>query len=99
MKARGTSCRRSGQVADLALVGKEDGAHHVSAKLYQALSDVDFTIPPGAVTYWVGEAMAHMNYADLPKVPEKTAMTTSMLAAIAAHLARLVKDDPYPPLK
>src|SRR3954466_678700 len=46
-----------GKVATVAVVGNEDGAHHVTAELYQALSDVGFTIPANGVTYWVGEAM------------------------------------------
>jgi hypothetical protein len=28
-----------------------DGAHHVSAEVYQALNDVGFTIPANAVAY------------------------------------------------
>lgn len=37
-----------GKVACLAIVGNEDGAHHVTAELYQALSDVGFSSPPRA---------------------------------------------------
>lgn len=47
-----------GKVAAVAVVGNEDGAHHVSAEVFQALNDVGFTIPANAVAYWVGEAMA-----------------------------------------
>ncbi len=35
------------KVAIVAVVGNEDGAHHVSAELFQALNDVGFTIPSG----------------------------------------------------
>ncbi|HWJ09371.1 MAG TPA: NAD(P)H-dependent oxidoreductase [Nocardioides sp.] len=87
----------SGKVAGVAVVGNEDGAHHVSAEVYQALSDVGFTIPANGVTYWVGEAMQGTDYQDLDPEPEKTAQTTSTLAANAAHLARLLKASPYPP--
>jgi multimeric flavodoxin WrbA len=86
-----------GKVAAVAVVGNEDGAHHVSAEVYQALSDVGFTVPPMAVTYWVGEAMGSVDYQDLPQTPEATAGTTSTLAANAAHLARLLRASPYPP--
>src|SRR4051812_33956934 len=55
------------KVAVVAVVGNEDGAHHVSAEVYQALSDVGFTVPPLAVTYWVGEAMGSVDYQDLPQ--------------------------------
>ena len=46
-----------GKVAFVAVVGNEDGAHHCAAEIFQALNDVGFTIPAGAGTYWVGEAM------------------------------------------
>ncbi len=85
-----------GKVAAVAVVGNEDGAHHVSAEVYQGLSDVGFTIPAQAVTYWVGEAMQATDYQDLKRSPEKTAQTTSTLAANAAHLARLLRGHNYP---
>lgn len=86
-----------GKVGILAVVGNEDGAHHVTAEVYQALSDVGFTIPANGVTYWVGEAMQAVDYKDKDPRPEKTAQTTRTAAANAAHLARLLKGAPYPP--
>ncbi len=86
-----------GKVAAVAVVGNEDGAHHVSAELYQALNDVGFTVPAAAVTYWVGEAMGSVDYQDLPETPETVSGTTATLAANAAHLARLLRQSPYPP--
>jgi multimeric flavodoxin WrbA len=86
-----------GKVAGVAVVGNEDGAHHVTAELYQALGDVGFTIPASAVTYWVGEAMQGVDYQDTDPRPEKTAQSTKTLAAHAVHLARLLKNAPYPP--
>ena len=85
-----------GKVAIVAVVGNEDGAHHVCAELYQALNDVGFTIPASGGTYWVGEAMGKVNYEDLKKTPDKVAANTQMLASNAAHLARLLKDNAYP---
>lgn len=89
--------RTYGKVAAVAVVGNEDGAHHTSAEVFQALDDVGFTLPPGAVTYWVGEAMGSVDYKDLDEVPEKVATTTATLASNTAHLARLLKASPYPP--
>jgi len=86
-----------GKVAAVATVGNEDGAHHVSAEVFQALCDVGFTLPPSASTYWVGEAMQGTDYKDKDPRPEKTAQTTSDIARNAAHLARLLKASPYPP--
>ena len=85
-----------GIVAAVAVVGNEDGAHHVSAEVYQALNDVGFTIPANAVAYWVGEAMGSTNFVDLEKVPEVVTKSVAMLARNAAHLARLLASDEYP---
>jgi multimeric flavodoxin WrbA len=85
-----------GKVALVAVVGNEDGAHHVSAELFQALDDVGFTIPAAAVTYWVGAAMESTDFNDLDETPESTAVATKTAAANAAHLARLLRDAPYP---
>jgi multimeric flavodoxin WrbA len=86
-----------GKVAAAVVVGNEDGAHHISAVLFQTLNDVGFTIPAGGVTYWNGEAMHRTDYKDLSGTPEQVESTTKTLAANAAHLARLLKGDPYPP--
>lgn len=85
------------KVAGVAVVGNEDGAHHVAAECFQALNDVGFSIPPNATTYWVGEAMQGTDYQDLDETPETTAGTTKTLAANLAHLARLLREMPYPP--
>ncbi|MFS8198213.1 flavodoxin family protein [Streptomyces sp. CWNU-52B] len=85
-----------GKVAAVCVVGNEDGAHKVSADLFQGLDDVGFTLAPNAVTYWVGEAMQGTDYQDLDETPEATAGTTATLAANTAHLARLLKAAPYP---
>lgn len=85
-----------GKVAIVAAVGNEDGAHHVSAELIQALTEVGFTIPAGGATYWVGEAMGQTDYKDLKAVPEALAKWTPLLASNAAHLARLLKARGYP---
>ncbi len=85
-----------GRVAAVAVVGNEDGAHHTSAEIYQALNDVGFTIAPNAVAYWVGEAMGSTNFVDLSDVPEVVTNTVNMLARNTVHLARLTKDNPFP---
>jgi multimeric flavodoxin WrbA len=84
------------KVAGVAVVGNEDGAHHVSAELYQGLNDCGFTLPANAVTYWVGEAMQGTDYKDNDPRPEKTQQTTATLAANLAHVARLLKERPLP---
>jgi len=85
-----------GKVGVVGVVGNEDGAHHVTAELYQALADVGFTIPPGSSAYWVGEAMSDTNYIDLKKTPPNVLQTIATLTTNAAHLAKLLKASGYP---
>ena len=84
------------KVAVAAIVGNEDGAHNVTADLFQALNDEGWTIPAGAACYWVGEAMHKTDLKDLDRIPDKVTETARMLASNAAHLARLLKAQPYP---
>ncbi|QWT21412.1 NAD(P)H-dependent oxidoreductase [Bacillus sp. NP157] len=88
------------KVGVVAVVGNEDGAHHVTAELYQALADVGYSIPGGSSAYWVGEAMSDTDYQDLAETPKKVADTITTLASNAAHLAKVLKANSYPaPLK
>ena len=85
-----------GKVAAVAVVGNEDGAHHVSAEVFQALNDVGFTIPANAVAYWVGEAMGSTNFVDLEETPETVTTMVEMLVRNTAHLANLLQEHQYP---
>ncbi len=85
-----------GKVVVAAIVGNEDGAHHVTATLFQALNDEGWTIPAGAACYWVGEAMQKTDFKDLPTAPDSVVQSATMLASNAAHLANLLKTQPYP---
>ncbi len=86
----------SGKVALAVVVGNEDGAHAITASLYQGLDDVGYTIPSQGGVYWNGEAMQTVDYKDLSETPEKVAQTTAMLARNTAHLAKLLSAQPYP---
>jgi multimeric flavodoxin WrbA len=85
-----------GKVGIVAVVGNEDGAHHCTAELLQALNDTGFSFAAGAATYWVGEAMQSTDYQDHEKTPEKTATTTKTAATNAVHLARFLQAEQYP---
>ncbi|MFC4144781.1 flavodoxin family protein [Micromonospora mangrovi] len=85
-----------GKVAAVAVVGNEDGAHHVTAEVLQALNDVGFTASASASTYWVGEAMGKTDYSDAGPKPDTTGAATKTLAANAAHIASLLVERPYP---
>ncbi|HKU92451.1 MAG TPA: flavodoxin family protein [Sphingomicrobium sp.] len=85
-----------GKIAVVGIVGNEDGAHHVTAELLQALNDTGWTIAAQAACYWVGEAMHKTDFKDLPKVPDNVQGLAGILAADAVHLANLLQRHPYP---
>lgn len=85
-----------GKVAVAAIVGNEDGAHNVTADLFQALNDEGWTIPAGGANYWVGEAMQKTDFKDLDRVPDSVQQGAAMLASNAAHLANMLKVQTYP---
>lgn len=84
------------RVAVVAVVGNEDGAHKIVADAFQGLNDIGFTIPAQGCTYWNAEAMNPREYSDLDETPEAVASTIRTLSANAAHLARCLRQDPYP---
>jgi multimeric flavodoxin WrbA len=85
-----------GKVAVTAVVGNEDGAHKITADLFQALNDVGYTIPAQGGTYWNGEAMQGVDYNDLDETPDAVVSTNSTVARNAAALAALLREHPYP---
>ncbi|MBX9982193.1 MULTISPECIES: flavodoxin family protein [Mycobacterium] len=86
-----------GKVAIVSVVGNEDGAHKVVADVFQALNDIGFSVPAQGCTYWNGPAMQGTDYNDLDEVPDQTASATAAAARNAAHLARTLKAQTYPP--
>lgn len=88
-----------GKIAVCAIVGNEDGAHHISATVFQALNDVGWTIPAAGSCYWVGEAMSDVDFKDLKTVPKVIRETAEMVASNSAHLAASLKGTPYPGIK
>ncbi len=86
-----------GKVGAVAVVGNEDGAHHVGAEVFQALNDLGFSLAANAITYWVGEARTPSEYRKLAPVPKSMDDATQMMVRNAVHLAGLLKNAPYPP--
>ena len=84
------------RAAMIAVVGNEDGAHHVVAEMSQGLADVGFSLAAQGSTYWVGEAMHTVDYQDLDVTPEVTANATRIAARNTVHLARMLQANPYP---
>jgi multimeric flavodoxin WrbA len=89
--------RTFGKVAVAVVVGNEDGAHKITADVFQALDDCGWTVPANGGVYWNGEAMHGTDYKDLDETPSAVASTTATVAANAAHLAALLREHPYPP--
>jgi multimeric flavodoxin WrbA len=85
-----------GKVAICCVVGNEDGAHHSAAEILSALLEVGFSVPSGGPTYWVGEAMGSDEYKNQKPPPKRITNWNKMLASNTAHLARLLKAQPYP---
>jgi multimeric flavodoxin WrbA len=86
-----------GKVAIAAVVGNEDGAHHISGVLFQALNDVGFSLAANAVAYWNDQVGGeYRNFKDLDETPESVAGTIAKVARNGAHLARLLKAEQYP---
>ncbi|GAA2174281.1 NAD(P)H-dependent oxidoreductase [Arthrobacter parietis] len=84
------------KVALTAVVGNEDGAHHVTAEMHQGLNDIGFTVAAQGGVYWVGEAMQTVDFKDLDQVPDPVASTISSMSVNAVHLAKSLKASPYP---
>jgi multimeric flavodoxin WrbA len=86
----------AGKVAVVAVVGNEDGAHAIIADAFQGLVDVGYSIPSQGSVYWNGEAMHKTDYNDLDSAPEIVTTTIQTVARHAAHLAKVLTENPYP---
>lgn len=84
------------KVAIAGVLGNEDGAHHISAILFQALNDIGYTIPAQTSVYWNGEAMQTVDYKDLDETPEAVSSAIATATRNAAHLARQLTAQAYP---
>jgi multimeric flavodoxin WrbA len=84
------------KVAIAGVLGNEDGAHHISAILFQALNDIGYTIPAQTSVYWNGEAMQTVDYRDLDETPEAVSSAIATATRNAAHLARQLTAQAYP---
>jgi len=87
------------KVAGVAVTGNEDGAHSCAESLLFNLTHLGCAIPPNADTYWVGEAGPGPSYLDAggPEHPY-TQRTSSWCAHNLLHMARILRDNPIPPI-
>lgn len=87
----------TGKVAMVAAVGNEDGAHKVTADLFQALNDVGYSLAAQASTYWNSEAMQTKDFVDLDEVRDAVASATAAAARNTVYLAGVLRSRSYPP--
>jgi multimeric flavodoxin WrbA len=89
-----------GKVAAVAITGNEDGGHHVYAEMFQALSDLGFTLPPEARSYWTGwsDKAPETSYPKSGRQHPMTNYMTEHCARNLVHFGRAVKElEPHLP--
>lgn len=86
-----------GKVAAVMSVGNEDGSYHVAGITYQVLTDnMGATVPAQPIVYWHGPTGGSTDYKDFDETPENVQKIVPVAASNLAHLAQLLKDNPYP---
>lgn len=84
------------RVAGFIVVGNEDGAHHCIAEMTQAVTDIGFTVPGQAWTYWnKGPGPGDEVYLTT-RDREWTHATADAMAHVVAHAARALAANPIP---
>jgi multimeric flavodoxin WrbA len=85
------------KVAGVMVDGNEDGAKKAISSIVFDLSEQGFTIPVNAFCYYVGEAGPGPSYIEANG--DKHEFTNNMMLLMAhnmTHLAKTLKDKPYP---
>ncbi len=85
------------KVAGIVVTGSEDGAQNVIAHLMSTLSFMNFTLPPQAAAYWVGE-VGEDTSTDAER-RRKNKATQAMAKATAQNLIAVAKLLSAAPLK
>ena len=84
------------RVAGVVNTGNEDGAHHVIAEVSSALTDIGFTIPGQAWTYWHLGPGAGPDYLDDERGHDWAAKTGRAMAQNLVTVARALSVTPMP---
>lgn len=85
-----------GKVAVVAVVGNEDGAHHVISEVAGALGDIGFTVPGQAWTYWNKGPGPGPSYADTDEGHDWSQKTGRAMAANLVAVATALTKHPLP---
>jgi multimeric flavodoxin WrbA len=84
------------RVAGFVVTGNEDGAHHVIAELAQAVTDIGYTVPGQAFTYWNMGPGPGPDYADTDHGHDYSASTGRAAASNLVAVARALAVSPMP---
>ncbi len=82
------------RVAGVVVTGNEDGAHHVISEISGALSDIGFTIPGQAFTYWNMGPGPGPDYLESDHKRDWSRETGEMAAANLLAVARALAGAP-----
>ena len=82
------------RVGGVVVTGNEDGAHHVISELYSNLSDIGFTIPGQAFTYWNKGPGPGDSYSETDEGKEWSHSTGRAAAQNLLAVARALADKP-----
>lgn len=83
------------RVAGVVVTGNEDGAHHVISEVSGGLSDIGYTVPPQAWTYWHLGPGPGPDYLDEQRGHDWSHSTGRAMAANLHHAAAALAEHPY----
>ncbi|MDP9190029.1 MAG: flavodoxin family protein [Actinomycetota bacterium] len=87
------------KVAGVVVTGNEDGAHSCAESLLFNMTHLGCTVPPNVDTYWVGTAGPGPSYLEAGGEDHPyTQRTSSWTAHNLIHMARILRDNPIPPI-
>ncbi len=87
------------KVAGVVVTGNEDGAHASAETTLFNMTHLGCVVPPNADTYWVGDAGPGPSYIEAGgESHEYTQRTSSWCAHNLLHMARIMRDNPIPPI-
>ena len=84
------------RVGGVVVTGNEDGAHHVISELYSNLSDIGFTIPGQAFTYWNKGPGPGDDYLDTKHGHPYAESTGKAAASNILAVAKALEANPVP---
>ena len=87
------------KVAGVVVTGNEDGAHASAETTLFNMTHLGCVVPPNADCYWVGDAGPGPSYLDAGGEDHPyTQKTASWSAHNMLHMARILRDNPIPPI-